>query len=97
MGPNTCAQYSCAARLNDELFVFGGNGADNEKQVIFENYKIIKSNKSFQISKIVDCQLKRIGELPNAFNAGTCGTFSFDGDERVMFCFPASGTKKCFR
>ena len=53
--------------------------------------------KLFQISKIVDCKLTRIGALPDAFQLGACGTFLFDGDERVMFCFPDSDTKKCFR
>ena len=58
---------------------------------------MIKSKKSFKISKIVDCTLERIGELPNAFYFGACGTFLFDGDERVMFCFPESDRNKCFR
>ena len=97
MGPNTSAYHSCSAKLNDELFVFGGDGSSNEKQVILLNRKAILSNNSFQISKIVDCSLKRIGELPNAFYNGACGTFLFDGDERVMFCFPVSGKNKCFR
>ena len=58
---------------------------------------MILSDNSIQISKIVDCTLKRIGELPNPFDRGACGTFLFDGDERVMFCFPVSGGKQCFR
>ena len=58
---------------------------------------MFKSNRSFQISKIVGCELKRIGELPNDFYAGACGRFLFDGDERVMFCFPESDRNKCFR
>ena len=61
---------------------------------IFNSNKMIKS---FQISKIVGCELKRIGDLPNPFYLGTCGTFVFDGDERVMFCFPDSGKNTCFR
>ena len=96
MGPNTSAYYSCAVKLNGELFVFGGKES-NEKQVIFQNRKRSLKKNSFKISKIADCSLKRIGELPNAFYSGTCGTFLFDGDERVMFCFPKSGTNKCFR
>jgi len=55
------------------------------------------SNSLFQISKIVGCSLKRIGELPNEFKEGTCGNFLFAGDERVMFCFPQSDANKCFR
>ena len=36
MEPNTSADYSCSAKLNGKLFVFGGSGLDgNEKQVIF--------------------------------------------------------------
>ena len=38
MGPNTSAYLSCAARLNGELFVFGGSGSSNEKQVTFLKY-----------------------------------------------------------
>ena len=50
-----------------------------------------------QISKIVDCELKRIGDLPNEFEKVTCGTFLFDGSERVMLCFPKNDAKKCIR
>ena len=58
------------------------------KKIIFE----------LKISKIIDCSLERIGELPNEFENGACGTHKFgSGDERVMFCFPVSGKKKCFR
>ena len=86
--------------LNGELFVFGGDGedgSDNYKQVIFLNKKAINSSRLFQISKIVDCELKRIGELPNEFATGACGKFLFDDAERVMLCFSARDTKKCFR
>ena len=37
MGPNTSAYFSCSAILNGELFVFGGNGSSQEKQVIFKS------------------------------------------------------------
>ena len=100
MGPATGVSGSCSAMLNGELFIFGGDGEDgssNFKQVMFSNQKLIKSYRLFQISKVVDCELKRIGELPNEFATGACGTFLFDDAERVMMCFPASDTKKCFR
>ena len=42
----------------------------------------------------MECELKRVGILPNEFQQGACGTFLFDGDERVMFCFAKSGKKK---
>ena len=48
------------------------------------------------MSKINGCTLERIGELPNEFEYGACGTFDF-GYETVMFCFGKSDQKKCFR
>ena len=82
MGPNTSAVFACSAKLNGEMFVFGGRGSSYNKQ----------------ISQIVGCTLERFGELPNEFDYGACGTFEFSsGEERVMFCFPSSGRKKCFR
>ena len=35
MGPNTRALRSCAAKLNGEMFVFGGIGSDYTKQVTY--------------------------------------------------------------
>ena len=99
MGPATGVSGSCSAMLNGELFVFGGDGEDgssNFKQVLYFNQKP-KSNRLFQISKIVGCELKRIGELPNELVNGACETFLFGGAERVMMCFPTSDTKKCIR
>ena len=95
MGPDTSASVSCSASLNGELFVFGGH--PDTKQVIFTIRKMIKSNSSFQISKILDCELKRIGDLPIEFYYGACGTFLFDGVERVMLCFALKDKKKCIR
>ena len=34
MGPNTIAVYACSAKLNGEMFVFGGRGSSYNKQVI---------------------------------------------------------------
>ena len=39
MGPDTSARSSCSATLNGEMFVFGGNGSSQNKQVIFLNRK----------------------------------------------------------
>ena len=50
------------------------------------------------MSKVVGCSLERFGELPNEFKDGACGTFQFSSEEqRVMFCFPESDKKSCFR
>ena len=35
IGPDTTAYESCSAMLNGELFVFGGSGSSQNKQVIF--------------------------------------------------------------
>ena len=46
MGPDTSAYYSCSATLNGELFVFGGSGRSQNKQVNFLYQQPIKSNSS---------------------------------------------------
>ena len=87
--------------LNGELFVFGGSGTKYNKQVISMIRKKIKSNNENQISKIMDCELKRIDDLPYDFELGACGTFLFEDrvftEERVMLCFSFSGKNFCFR
>ena len=106
MGPNTYASRACSAKLNGEMFVFGGIRDTYGKQVMCSNlqYQLYMSQISdfvifhIKISKIIDCGLKRIGELPHEFEFGACGTFEFSsGDERVMFCFPWTRENKCFR
>ena len=42
MGPDTSAYGSCSATLKGELFVFGGQGSSNNKQVVFINKITIK-------------------------------------------------------
>ena len=50
------------------------------------------------ISKIIDCGLERIGDLPNEFVFGACGTFEFPtGEERVMLCFSGVDKHNCVR
>ena len=96
MGSNTIAYLSCAAQLNGEMFVFGGSESDEIKQVRLLQVTMIILIE-IKISKITDCALQRIAELPNEFYGGACGTFEFATEERVMFCFPESGKKTCFR
>ena len=49
----------------------------------------------------MDCELKRIDDLPYDFELGACGTFLFEDrvftEERVMLCFSFSGKNFCFR
>ena len=50
-----------------------------------------------QISKIIDCSLKRVGDLPYELLFPACGTFKFP-EERAMMCFASPGNgKSCFR
>ena len=45
MGPNTSVYNSCAAKLNGEMFVFGGMGSSMEKQVKFcQNFVLVYSD-----------------------------------------------------
>ena len=49
-----------------------------------------------QISKIIGCELKRIGDLNNEFMLGACGTFLFP-EEKIMLCFDISDKTRCER
>ena len=49
-----------------------------------------------QVSKVTDCELKRIGDLSFEFYWGACGTFKFP-EERVMLCFAVTGKTTCER
>ena len=89
---------SCSALLNGEYFVFGGTGTFT-RQVIL----IFQTNKSFlydKISKIEDCSLRGVGQLPIDFDYGACGTFLFP-EQRVMLCFRSLGSyesdRACYR
>ena len=37
MGPNTDAYYSCSAKLNGEMFVFGGNSQQSQVFLLSTN------------------------------------------------------------
>ena len=54
------------------------------------------STRRRQISKIIDCSLQRVGDLPYELYFPACGTFKFP-EERSMICFPAHHTKSCVR
>lgn len=44
-----------------------------------------------QMSKIQDCRLTIVGEMPFEFSYGGCNTFTFG----IMLCFPWSATNEC--
>ena len=95
MDEDTEVYYSCSAQLNGELFVFGGANGEKKKQVHLLNYHTCKPIK-FQISKIIGCGLKRIGDLAYEFFAGACGTFLFP-QQRIFLCFGSFNKNKCQR
>ena len=43
------------------------------------------------MSKVEDCRLTSVGELPFDFEAGGCNTFSFG----IMLCFSETATQEC--
>ena len=45
----------------------------------------------FKISKVQDCKLTRVGDLPFDFFSGGCNTFDFG----IMMCFPWSAPYEC--
>ena len=49
-----------------------------------------------QVSKVIGCGLKRIGDLSYEFLRGACGTYKFP-QERILLCFSESYKMKCER
>jgi len=82
---DTDIYLSCSARLNGEYYVFGGN-----QRTPYTDF-------TKQISKINDCRLKRVGDLPFDFEYGACGTYEVSSEERVMLCFDMNEQRKCRR
>ena len=82
MGEDTEVYRSCSATLNGELFVFGGDSESN--------------NMRKQVSKVMDCGLRRIGDLSYDFRQGACGTY-YMPDERILLCFSESYQRQCER
>ena len=58
------------------------------------SFEIIKIQ--FKVSKVVDCGLKRIGDLNYDFYLGACETFRFP-EERILLCFSDAHKSKCER
>jgi len=102
MDEDTEVYTSCSAQLNGEVFVFGGSNTNynKKKQVnqLFFNYGTFLQYNLFQlqVSKVVGCGLKRIGDLNYDFSVGACGTYLFP-QERILLCFGTSYKSKCER
>ena len=95
MGEGTEVYQSCSAILNGEMLVFGGTSEFAFRQVIISTLSC-KNDFSFKISKVIGCELTRIGNLNIDFKIGTCGKFNFP-EERVMMCFHLDGPNFCQR
>ena len=54
------------------------------------------SFETYQISKIVDCEVQRIGDLPFTFYGGTCATFNIPY-QSIFMCFASAGFAECRR
>ena len=102
MNEDTEVFRSCSATLHGELFVFGGYAStmNKRKQVSALNFsfhlleKRLKNDK--KVSKLVGCELKRIGDLSYEFCKGACGTYSLP-EERIFLCFSNEARTKCER
>ena len=101
MDEDTEIYKSCSAILNGEYFVFGGTNGDKRRQVLqswaITHSTLIDNNPAyFQVSKVIGCGLKRIGDLSYEFHQAACGTFLFP-QERILLCFAESYRSKCER
>ena len=73
---------SCSTIINGQMMIFGGG-----------DYTYWT-----QISLIKDCQMTRIGSLPDSFYFGACNTFqNSDGINATLLCFADSGKSNCQR
>ena len=95
---DTEVYHSCSATLNGEVFVFGGSNTSNNrrKQVSLVTNENFENILLFQVSKIVGCELRRIGDLNSDFVQGACGTYNFH-EERVLLCFSDTDKTGCER
>ena len=50
--------------------------------------------KNFKVSKIENCQMTKIGDLPFEYNYGSCNTF-LEPNPRVLLCFDRYDPKVC--
>ena len=52
MGPKTSVNLSCAAKLNGEMFVFGGSGSYYNKQVTYSYNKSVQFWQKLRSAKL---------------------------------------------
>ena len=77
IGQNTHVTGACATTLNNERYIFGGNG-DGRYEDGGAGAHVER-----RLIKIEGCSLNRIGSIPFDLKMGTCRIFNFDGEEMV--------------
>ena len=98
--PKTEVRASCAASFDGEMFVLGGWNLP--RQVILNNLPTIFAikflliisgiKKLFEMSKVQNCKLASVGQLPFDFLGGACKAFSFG----IMLCFAINAKQECY-
>jgi len=78
-GENTGLNHSCSTILNGELWVFGAGYPGKEDR---------------QYSKVKNCKLERIGDLPFDLELAACNNFMFE-IEKTLICFDKRATQTC--
>jgi len=79
----TGAHRSCSFLQDDKMYIVGG-----ESDTTYRS----------QISIVSECELRLIGQLPNAFTGGACNTFvNQDGNQEALLCFGAEDRDGCIR
>ena len=79
-GEGTEAHLSCSITWQNQMYVFGGGD---------ETLEIPNR----QISKIIGCELKRVGTLEFNLMRGGCTNYK---DDRVFLCFDMNQGKTCY-
>ena len=68
----TGTRGSCSFLQHDKMYIVGGS----------------RSNHSSQIAIVEGCELRLVGELPNAFRYGACNNYiNQDGNREALLCF----------
>ena len=76
---------SCTVEFKGEFWILGGATHKNQVRV----NKIIEFSNKFiviEISKIINCEVTRVGDMPSKFYGGACDVFTF-GQPKILVCF----------
>ena len=90
---NTEVYGSCATSLEGEMWVLGGEQQQRQVYITKVSQKKIIYAKILKMSKVLDCKLTSVGELPFNYSYGGCNSFDFG----ILLCFswPDETAKDC--